>query len=444
MRIIRACFDEGVESVVGLSEADIFSCPAWTASHAVCIGPAPAANSYLNPQAVVAGALATKCDALHPGYGFLAENPELPKLCAEHGLIFIGPRADTLQLWNDKVAARNFAFSLGIPVSRASSLLGSTAEAIVAAEALQFPLMLKSAGGGGGRGMRSVKSIDELQSVFETAAYEATVSFGNPRLYLEGLVSSAHHVEVQLLADTLGNCVHLGTRDCTSQRRFQKVVEEAPATAIPKAVERQIIEAAITLAQVAGHVGAATVEFLLDTNTGDWLFLEVNGRLQVEHGVTEQVTGIDIVREQIRVASGHPLSIAQQSIQFDGHSVQLRLTCEDVTREFTPGPGRISAWGMPAGQGVRIETHCYPGYEVPRFYDTLLAMLIFTGINREETLMTAKRALLSTTVEGIPSNLDFLDHLISNSAFGAQAHDTAWVETQLLPDYLASAAGGRS
>jgi acetyl-CoA carboxylase, biotin carboxylase subunit len=432
VRIVRACADAGIESVVAVSEADRESRAALVADRAVCIGPAAASESYLDVPRVVAAALATGCDAVHPGYGFLAERPELARACAEHGLAFVGPAADVIARGGDKAAARELAASLGIPVGAGSMVLRDAAGAVAVADEVGYPVVLKAAAGGGGRGMVLVAEAAALPAAFEAASEEARLAFGDGRMYLERFLTRARHVEVQVLADAHGGVVHLGERDCSAQRRYQKLVEEAPAVLVAAEVRRDLCAAAIELARALGYVGAGTVEFIVDAETGAWSFLEVNTRIQVEHPVTEMVTGVDIVLAQLAVAAGEPLGLRQADVTFAGHAVEVRINAEDPTRGFAPCPGVVTRWIEPVGGGLRVDTHCYGGYRIPPHYDSLLAKVIAHGNDRVHALERLDRGLRHLVVDGVPTTAPLLRELIAHPAFRSGEHHTRWVETELL------------
>ena len=429
-RVIRACADEGVTSVAALSAADIDSLPGRLADHAVCIGPASADRSYLSVGSVVSAALLAGCDAVHPGYGFLSEQPALPEACDRHGLAFVGPRAETIRRGGDKTAARALARSLGIPVGAGSDHAATAEDAARVAEEVGYPLLLKAAAGGGGRGMALVADARELADVFDRASREASQAFGDGRLYVERYVTNARHVEVQVLADVHGNLVHLGERDCSCQRRYQKLVEEAPSPAVSPALRAELTDAALTLARALEYTGAGTVEFLLDLDRGTFGFLEVNTRVQVEHPVTEMVTGIDIVREQLRIAAGEPLSFSQADVVFSGHAIECRINAEDA--DFRPAPGRITAWTPPQGEGIRVDTHCESGYLVPPHYDSLLAKLVCHGEDRDAAAVRMSGALARFGVESVPTTIDFHRRLIDHLDFRGARVTTRWVEHQLM------------
>jgi acetyl-CoA carboxylase, biotin carboxylase subunit len=440
VRILRACFDEGIAAVAVHSEADAASLAPRLADEAVCIGPADAARSYLSVDAILSAALVTGCDGLHPGYGFLSERPELAQACADAGIAFVGPSADTIRAGGDKVAARALARSVGVPVSAGSDAVQDGDEAARIAEETGYPVLLKAAAGGGGRGMMLVTAPGQFADAFQRASLEARQAFGDGRLYIERYVANARHVEVQILADAQGNVVHLHDRDCSIQRRYQKLVEEAPASAVPRQVRTELADAAVTLARALDYVGAATVEFLYDADRESFSFLEINTRVQVEHPVTEMVTGIDIVREQLRIAAGRPLSFRQDDIEPRGHALECRINAEDAARDFMPGPGRIETWVPPVGSALRVDTHCFPGYTVPANYDSLLAKLICHGPDREVAIDTMERALDRFTITGVPSTVGFHRGVLRHADFRWGRINTRWVEQVLLPTWTASAA----
>jgi acetyl-CoA carboxylase, biotin carboxylase subunit len=443
VRIARACRAEGIETVLAFSTADRGSLAAQLVDRAVCIGPASAAESYLDVDRLLAAATATGCDALHPGYGFVSERPELSARCAELGIAFVGPSPEAMRASGDKASARATAAALDIPIGEGSDVLGSLEQARAAAGALGYPVLLKAAAGGGGRGMRRVDEAGELPAVFAAASAEAQQAFGDRRLFIERFVTSARHVEVQVLADTHGNVVHLGHRDCTLQRRYQKLVEEAPATALPDGVGEQILSAATRLIASLDYAGAATCEFLVDQRRGTAAFLEVNARLQVEHPVTELVTGIDIVREQLRIAGGAPLSVAQDEVTLSGHAIEARINAEDPARGFTPTPGTLSCWEPPEGPGIRVDTGCFPGWTVTPFYDSLLAKVIAVGADRDAARARLRAALTRLRVAGVATTAAFVIDVLDDPDVRAQRLHTRWLEQEFMPGW-APAAGERT
>lgn len=431
VRIIRACRALGIESVLAVSEADRETLPAKMADRVVCIGPPPSAQSYLNIKAIIAAALGTGCDAIHPGYGFLAEEPELAEACAEHGITFVGPRPEHIRQMGNKLLARSIVSEYGIPVVSGSGKLKSFKEASTLAEELGFPVLFKAAAGGGGRGIKIVRDEGDLRGAFETAAAEARAAFGDETLYLERYIPNARHIEVQVLGDRHGNVVHLGERDCSLQRRYQKIVEEAPAPGISEKLREEIRQAAVTIAREMRYENAGTVEFILDQDSGRFYFLEMNTRIQVEHPVTEMITGIDLVQEQILVASGQPLSFSQSDVRFSGHAIECRITAESPGDSFRPCPGPIHAWQPPEGPGIRVDSHCYAGYVVPPYYDSLLAKLITHGPERGAAVEKMLEALEKFVVAGIDTTIPFLRFLLSQSDHREARVNTRWVETRL-------------
>jgi acetyl-CoA carboxylase biotin carboxylase subunit len=442
VRILRACFDEGLETVLAVSAADRESLAAQLADRVVVIGPGAPADSYLDINRVMAAATLTGCDALHPGYGFLSERPELAVACEKAGVIFIGPGPDAMRASGDKAAARSLARSLGIPVGAGTDIVADEADAAEAAERIGFPVLLKAAAGGGGRGMRRVDSATELSGAWAAAAGEARQAFGDGRLFVERYVRRARHVEVQVLADRHGTVVHLGERDCSLQRRYQKLVEEAPAVGLSDEVRAAMHTAAVRLIGAVGYEGAATCEFLVDAeqagaeqngaSAAPFGFLEINARLQVEHPVTEMVTGLDLVREQLRIAAGLPLSFAQHDVAATGHAIEVRVNAECPEDGFRPCPGRIDRWAAPVGHGVRVDTACYPGWEIPPHYDSLLAKVIVRGDDRPAALARLRHALDHLTVEGIPTTAPFTRALLDHPAVVAGAVHTTWLEDTFL------------
>ena len=438
VRVIRACVDEGLESVVALSAADTESLPAYLADRAVVIGPPSPAESYLDVNRVIAAAVATGCDALHPGYGFLSERPELSAACDEHGVIFVGPSAEMIQRGGDKVVARELARGLGVPVGAGSESVASGEEAAAVAEAVGYPVILKAAAGGGGKGMVLVHDPADVAAQFEAATFGALSAFGDGRVYLEHYITNARHVEVQILADSQGNVVHLGERDCSYQRRYQKLLEEGPASDLPSALRAGLHEAAVTLARELKYVGAATIEFVVDLDAQAFSFLEINTRVQVEHPVTEMITGIDIVREQLRIAGGRPLSFTQDDIVLSGHAIECRINAEVPEEGFRPSPGRLTRWVAPVSTYVRVDTHCYPGYLVPPYYDSLLAKVIAWDEDRDAATRRMEHALAHLKVEGVATTAPFHRAVIGHPDFRARQVNTRWVEDVFIPHWTAA------
>jgi len=431
VRIIRACRKLGIEAVVAISEADRHTLAARMADRAVCIGPAPASQSYLNMPAVVVAAKGTHCDAIHPGYGFLAERAAFVRLCVEQDLVFVGPSARAMEEMGDKLRARRIAEDLKIPTVPGSDHVRTVKEALAAGERLGYPVLIKASAGGGGRGMRIVRAPQEAMDAFDSASAEARAAFGDPTLYIERYIERARHIEIQVIGDRHGNLVHLGERDCSTQRRHQKLIEEAPSPVIDSQVRSSMARAAIELASHVGYTSAGTVEFIYDLDSGNFYFLEMNTRIQVEHPVTELITGIDLVAEQIRVAAGEPLSVAQSDIEAHGHAIECRINAELPDQDFMPAPGTIVRWEPPVGDGIRVDTHCYPGYFVPPFYDSMIAKLIVHGRDRGTAIAKMTEALDSFRVEGLGTTIPFHRSVLRHPDFQENRVTTRWVEQEL-------------
>ncbi len=436
VRIIRACEESDIETVLVVSEADQESLAAKLADKVVCIGPPQVNLSYLNIPMIIATALGAGVDAIHPGYGFLAENPEFPAACEKNGIIFIGPRSETMRQLGDKVRARNIATECNVPINSGSQGITKFADMEAKAQEIGFPVLIKASAGGGGRGMRIVLDSKDLKSAFDMAYNEAQQAFGDPTLFVERFVQNARHVEVQIMGDNFGRVIHLGQRDCSSQRRYQKVVEEAQPIGLPQELTDRISEAAVSLAKGINYNNAGTVEFLVDMDRQQAYFMEVNTRIQVEHPVTEEVTGVDLVKEQIRIAFGHQLSLNQSDVQFKGHAIECRVTAENARDDFIPTPGRITRFAVPYGDNIRVDTHCYQGYAISPFYDSLLAKVIATGDNRDHALQNLQQALADFQIEGIKSNIPFLQYLISQPEFADCSINVKWIENTVLPNFL--------
>jgi len=442
VRILRACIDEELETVLVVSDADRGSLAAQLADRVVCIGPPSATESYLDIGRLLAAAMGTGCDALHPGYGFVSERPELSEACVEAGIAFVGPGPDAMRRSGDKAAARAAARSLGIPVGHGSDVVGSEAEVSAVADEIGFPILLKAAGGGGGRGMRRVDRAEELRGAWTAASAEAQQAFGDGRLFVERFVGRARHVEVQVLADRHGVVVQLGHRDCTLQRRYQKLVEEAPAPDLPGSLSSEILDAAVRLVGALGYESAATCEFLVDQERQTFGFLEINARLQVEHPVSEMVTGVDIVREQLRIAGGAPLSFRQDEVEVRGHAVEVRVNAESPEQDFMPTPGRIETWAAPIGTDVRVDTACFPGWTITPYYDSLLAKVITRGADRKRALAMSRDALRRLQVEGVETTARFAGDLLAHPEVVAARTHTRWIEDEFLPAWGAENARG--
>ncbi|MEO0079339.1 MAG: acetyl-CoA carboxylase biotin carboxylase subunit [candidate division WOR-3 bacterium] len=417
LRIIRACREMGIASVVVYSEADRDSLPVLVADEAVCIGPAPATDSYLNVSRVLSAAEITKCDALHPGYGFLAENPEFVDATESCKLVFIGPSAETMRLLGDKISARRLMKEAGVPILPGSEgEVATDKEAARIAKEIGYPVLCKAAAGGGGKGMRIIRKEKDLESGFRMCQAEAKASFGDGRVFLEKYIPNARHIEVQILADTQGTVIHLGERDCSVQRRHQKLLEESPAPGIEPEMRATLGRWAIAAARAVGYVNAGTVEFLCD-DSNNCYFLEVNPRLQVEHPITEMVSGIDIVQEQIRIAAGEPLSYSTNLESPYGHALECRIYAEDPNADFEPCPGLVTELRLPAGPGIRVDSYLMAGYQVPPFYDPLVAKIIAWAPDREKAISRMERALTETLIAGITTTVSFHRRLLTSGRF---------------------------
>ena len=425
-RVIRTCARLGIESVLAASDADLQSLPARLADRVVRLGPAPASASYLDPAAVVRAAQSVDADAVHPGYGFLSENPALARACEQIGVVFVGPSIESLHAVGDKLTARSHAVAAGLPVVPGGEAADLAAARAVAAE-VGFPLLVKAVGGGGGRGMKLVRSAADLAHTLDLAISEAAAAFGDPRVYVERYVESGRHVEVQVLGDGV-RAIALGDRDCSVQRRYQKLFEEAPAPLIPDRVRAEMAEAALALAVHLGYRGLGTVELLYDRERQTFYFLEMNARIQVEHPVTEMVTGLDLVAEQLAVAEGLPLRLRQEDIAVTGHAVECRINAEDWAHAFRPAPGRIDRVVLPAGEGIRVDTHVQGGSVVPPYYDSLLAKLIVHGTDRADALARARAALELLRIDGVVTTVPVHQALLGDAEFAAGGVDTAFFE----------------
>ena len=436
LRVVRALREMGIESVVAYSQADKDTRAVQEADEAVCIGPAPSAQSYLNFAAIIGAAVSRGCQAVHPGYGFLSENSDFARACADNDLVFIGPDADVIDRMGEKSNAKQTMRAAGVPcVPGSDGEVATLEEARAVAAEIGFPLLIKASAGGGGKGMREAWNEEELEKAYTTARSEARVAFGNDAVYMERLVQHPRHVEVQVLADTHGNAIHLCERDCSVQRRHQKLVEEAPSPALTDDLRREMGEAAVRAVREVGYTNAGTIEFLLDVD-GKFYFMEMNTRIQVEHPVTEQITLTDLVKEQIRIAAGEPMSIADRApFSPIGHAIEFRINAEDSAHGFRPCPGTITKLVLPGGPGVRVDTHVYQGYTIPPTYDSLVAKLIVWGRDRAEALARAERALGEFEIEGIQTTIPFHRAAVRNGAFRAGEVYTDFIETH-MPEYL--------
>ena len=434
LRVIRACRELGIQTVAVYSEADRESLHVRFADDDVCIGPAPARQSYLNIARIIAAAEITGADAIHPGYGFLAENAEFARICRASNITFIGPLPEQIEAMGDKASARRLAANAGVPtVPGSEGILESSEEALEVAEGIGFPVLIKASAGGGGKGMRIAREPDQFSQMFSLAQNEALAAFGNGAVYVEKFLDRPRHIEIQVMGDTHGRTVHLGERDCSIQRRHQKLIEESPSPAVDAALRAKIGAAAIKLASAIGYLGAGTLEFLLDPS-GCFYFMEMNTRIQVEHPVTEMVTGFDLVKEQIRIAAGEPLSFPSELNGLRGHAIECRVNAEDPSRNFQPSPGQITAYHPPGGPGVRVDTHVYAGYTVPPYYDSLLAKVIVHGRDRAEALVRMGQALDSFIMEGVTTTIPFLSRLIHHPDFVAGKVDTRFLEREFSPE----------
>jgi acetyl-CoA carboxylase biotin carboxylase subunit len=428
LRVIRACRELGVATVAVYSEADRESLHVRFADDDVCIGPAPSRLSYLRIPALIAAAEITGADAIHPGYGFLAENAEFAETCAASGVTFIGPTAEQIRQMGDKAMARKIAQEVGIPVVPGSKgAVAESAEAQRIAEGIGFPVLIKAAAGGGGKGMRVAQDAESFPQAFQLARNEALAAFGSPEVYVEKYLARPRHVEIQVMGDTHGRVMHLGERDCSVQRRHQKLIEESPSPAVNRELRERMGDAAVRAAERIGYVGAGTVEFLLDED-GCFYFMEMNTRIQVEHPVTEMVTNFDLVKEQIRVAAGEPIAFEIKGGRVRGHAIECRVNAEDPYRNFQPSPGTITTYHPPGGPGVRVDTHIYAGYTVPPHYDSLLAKVIVHGNTRTEALARMRQALDSFIIEGVTTTIPFLRRVIEHPDFVAGRVDTKFLE----------------
>ncbi len=432
LRILRSCRELGIATVAVHSTVDRNALHVQLADEAVCVGEAPSSRSYLNVPNILAAATSRGADAIHPGYGFLSENADFAEKCLDHGITFVGPSPAAMLAMGDKSTAKATMQRVGVPtIPGSEGLLANPKEAAVLAERMGYPVMIKATAGGGGRGMRLVSAADQLESLFKAAQGEAEAAFGNPGLYMEKFIDRPRHVEVQVLADRHGNVVHLGERDCSIQRRHQKLLEEAPSPGLDETLRRRMGEAAVAAARSINYEGAGTVEFLLDRG-GGFYFMEMNTRIQVEHPVTEMVTGIDLIAEQLRIAGGEPISVRQEEIQLRGHAIECRINAEDPRHNFRPAPGRITGWLPPGGPGVRIDSHVYTGYEIPPFYDSLIGKLIVWGVDRDHALRRMRRALSECAVTGIPTTIDFHLALLDRPEFQRGEVYTKFVEQEML------------
>ena len=439
VRVMRSCYEMGIRTVAVFSEADRSSRHVMYADEAECIGPASSAESYLCIDNLIAAAKKHRADAIHPGYGFLSENPAFARRCAQEGIIFIGPSPETMERMGDKIQARRTMIEAGVPVVPGTSeMLPSAEEAVRICSEIGYPVMIKASMGGGGKGMRVARSAEEVPLMYEAARSEAISSFGDGTVYIEKFVESPHHIEIQILGDKYGNVVHLFDRECSVQRRHQKIVEESPSPFISEATRKAMGEAAVAAAKHVGYVGAGTIEFLVDGKQ-NFYFLEMNTRLQVEHPVTEEVCGMDLVKQQIRIASGEPLSCRQEDIRQRGHAIECRICAEDADNGFRPSPGLIKQLLEPQGNGVRIDSYIYEGYEIPVHYDPMIGKLIVHASRRDYAIERMRRALYEYKITGLTTNMGYLRRIIDVPQFKNGCYDTSFVEANA--DWLAARKG---
>lgn len=435
VRIIRACREMGIRTVAVYSEADKDCLHTLLADEAICIGPAPSSQSYLNMERILSATVAMKADAIHPGFGFLSENARFAKLCQQCNITFIGPSAEIINRMGNKSEARNTMMQAGVPVVPGSKEPVYTAEdGLVMAKEIGFPVMIKASSGGGGKGMRISRSEEDFTEHFNAAQLESVKGFSDDTMYIEKYIEKPRHVEFQIMGDKFGHVVHLGERDCSIQRRHQKVMEESPCEVISPELRKKMGEVAVKAAKAVNYENAGTIEFLLDKDK-NFYFMEMNTRIQVEHPVTELVSGIDLIKEQIRVAAGEPLSVSQEDIQIKGHAIECRINAENPKKHFMPCPGRITNVHIPGGNGVRVDTHIYNDYKVPANYDSMLIKLIVYDKDRASAIAKMRSALGEVIIEGIETNIDFQYEILENEAFQKGDTDTGFIE-KYFPDYI--------
>ena len=428
VRIIRACRELGIPTVAVYSEADANSLHVSLATEAYCIGPNESAKSYLNIPAIISAALISGADAIHPGYGFMSERADFAEICAKHNIKFIGPSPESMQLMGDKATARKTMMSKNVPITPGTGIITDIEEAKKQAEKFGYPVIVKATAGGGGKGMRVANNAEELEQNVTLCRQEAEKFFGNPDVYMEKFLVNPRHIEVQIIADKYGNVIHLGERDCSIQRRHQKLVEEAPSPAVSADIRKKLGEAAVRAAKAANYEGVGTIEFLLDKDK-NFYFMEMNTRLQVEHGITEMISNIDIVRKQINIAAGNKLSVRQDDIKLYGHAIECRINAEDPDRNFLPAPGEINGYITPGGFGVRVDSHVYSGYKIPPYYDSLISKVMAWAPTREEARRRMYRALKEYVITGVKTTLPFYQELIEDEVFIGGNFDTGFMNT---------------
>lgn len=435
VRIIRACREMGIQTVAVYSEADRDCLHTLLADEAICIGPAPSGQSYLNMERILAATVAMKADAIHPGFGFLSENARFAELCSKCNITFIGPSAEIINRMGNKSAARKTMIEAGVPVVPGSREAVYTAEdGLAMAKEIGFPVMIKASSGGGGKGMRISRSEEDFTEYFNAAQLESVKGFSDDTMYIEKYIEKPRHVEFQIMADKFGNVIHLGERDCSIQRRHQKVLEEAPCSVISPELRKKMGETAVRAAKSVGYENAGTIEFLLDKDR-NFYFMEMNTRIQVEHPVTEMVSGLDLIKEQIRVAAGEPLSVTQDQVEIRGHAIECRINAENPQKHFMPCPGRIQTVHLPGGNGVRVDTHIYSDYKVPANYDSMLMKLIVYDKDRESAIAKMQSALGEVIIEGIETNINFQYEILENETFRSGDTDTGFIE-KYFPEYV--------
>ena len=427
VRVIRACRELGIRTVAVFSTADRSALHAQIADEAICIGPANSKDSYLNMKAIIAACEVTGADAVHPGFGFLSENANFARMCAKCDITFIGPKPESIDMLGDKAMAKETMKKAGVPVVPGSDgAVHSLDEARQLSKQIGYPVMVKASAGGGGRGIRLVESENELESMITAAKQEALACFGNDEIYIEKFIQNPRHIEFQILADTYGNVIHLGERDCSMQRRNQKVLEETPSPVMTEELREKMGQSAVNAAKATGYQNAGTIEFLVD-NKGNYYFMEMNTRIQVEHPITEAVTGVDLVKQQLLIACGEELKYTQEDIHLTGHSIECRINAENPMENFRPSPGKIIALHTPGGNGIRIDSAAYQGYSIPPFYDSMIAKLIVYGKTREEAIMKMKWALAEFIVDGVSTNIDFQVNLVKHKSFESGEYDIGFL-----------------
>lgn len=429
VRIIRACREMGIETVAVYSEADRESLHTQLADEAICIGPGPSSESYLNMERIMSATMVSGADAIHPGFGFLSENARFAEICEQCNVTFVGPGSEVIRNLGNKQIARNTMKAAGVPVIPGTDRpIPDAKTGAREAKKIGYPVIIKAALGGGGKGMRTAFSPEEFELAFQTAQKEAQIAFGDGTMYIEHFVEHPRHIEFQILADSQGHVIHLGERDCSIQRNHQKMIEESPSAAVSEKLRNQMGKAAVKVAKAAHYVNAGTIEFLLEKN-GNFYFMEMNTRIQVEHPVTEWVTGLDLVKEQIRIASGEALSVTQKDVKIQGHAIECRINAENPRKNFRPSPGTITALHLPGGQGIRVDTGIYTGYRIPPYYDSMLAKLIVHGENRQDAIAKMKSALGEVIIDGVDTNVDYQFDILNDPDFQSGNLDIEFLST---------------